>query len=212
MSEQIKILVDGKDIKAKSGESLLTACLANDIYIPNLCHMEGMPHPPASCRLCFVEIEGTKGPVTSCAVQVENGMAVKTDTPDVRRLQRTALRLLLSVHDVSCKKCPANKKCELQKMAKFLGIGLTCKPFERRLKDPASDDSHPLVHLYLNRCVLCGKCVHVCGNQGPAFTKRGFETVVGFYGKIETPPEFCANCLACAEVCPTAAITLKTQT
>ena len=99
----VKLIVDDREIEAAEGATLLQACLKNDIYIPNLCHMEDMAHPAALCRMCFVEIEGQDKPVASCTITVSENMVVKTDTPAVRRLQRRALRLLLSVHDVDCK-------------------------------------------------------------------------------------------------------------
>ena len=76
-----KIRVDGKEIETKQGTTLLQACLDNDIYIPNLCFLESMEDPSASCRMCFVEIEGEKQPITSCTVNVKDDMVVKTDTP-----------------------------------------------------------------------------------------------------------------------------------
>jgi bidirectional [NiFe] hydrogenase diaphorase subunit len=96
----LKLRVDDQEIKTKEGKTVLQACLDNQIYIPNLCYLEDMESPSASCRMCFVEIEGMPQPVPSCTVQVNEDMVVKTDTPVVRQLQRTALRLLLSVHDV----------------------------------------------------------------------------------------------------------------
>ena len=107
----VRIIVDDREIEAREGTSLLQACLENNIYIPNLCYLEEMEHPQASCRMCFVEIEGEDEPVVSCSVRVQNGLVARTDTPFVRRLQRSALRLLLSVHDVDCANCAANKKC-----------------------------------------------------------------------------------------------------
>jgi len=108
-----KLIVDGREIEAQQGANLLQACLDNDIYIPNLCYLKEMQDPPSSCRLCFVEIEGYRQPVTACRVEIREGMVVKTDTEHVRRLQRTAFELLLSVHHVDCKNCPANRRCEL---------------------------------------------------------------------------------------------------
>ena len=131
-----KLLVDNKEIEVKEGTTLLKACLDNGIYIPNLCYLEGMEAPPASCRMCFVEIEGVEKPITSCTVKVKDDMVVKTDTLSVRRLQRAAFRLLLSVHHVDCKNCQANKKCELQHLAKFLKVGLKPKHLEVFLKEP----------------------------------------------------------------------------
>ncbi|MBW1802089.1 MAG: (2Fe-2S)-binding protein, partial [Deltaproteobacteria bacterium] len=98
----VTIRVDDRTIESREGVPLLQACLDNDIYIPNLCYLEGMDHPPASCRLCFVEIGDEEKPVLSCTVKVSEGMVVRTDTPRVRRLQRSALQLLLSVHHVDC--------------------------------------------------------------------------------------------------------------
>jgi bidirectional [NiFe] hydrogenase diaphorase subunit len=89
-------------------------------------------------------------------------MVVRTDTPAVRRLQKTGLRLLLSVHVVDCKSCPANKNCELQNLAKFLKVGLKPKTLKRYFKQPEADDTHPYLSYYPNRCVLCRKCLQVC--------------------------------------------------
>ncbi|MDM8523540.1 2Fe-2S iron-sulfur cluster-binding protein [Desulfococcaceae bacterium HSG8] len=210
----INILVDGKEIRSEEGGNLLQICLDNGIYIPNLCYLEGTGAPHASCRLCFVEVEGSDKPVTSCNVRVREGMVIRTDTPSVRQLQRTAFRFLLSMHHVKCKECPANKKCELQKIARFLKVGLKPKGLEHRLKKTEVDESHPVFNYYPNRCVLCGRCIHVCrrihGNPLLTFARRGIDTVISFYGEhqSELPGEKCA---ACVEICPVSAITLKTS-
>jgi NADH dehydrogenase/NADH:ubiquinone oxidoreductase subunit G len=208
-----KLWVDGKEIETKQGTTLLQACLDKDIYIPNLCFLESMEDPSASCRMCFVEIEGEKQPMTSCTVKVKDDMVVKTDTPAVRQLQRTALRLLLSVHHVDCKHCPANKKCELQRIAKFLKVGLKPKGLERYLKETEIDRNHPFLNHYPNRCVLCGKCVHICrrehGQSALTFAKRGFDTVISAYGQGEASSLNCEKCDVCVKICPVGALTLK---
>ncbi len=208
-----KLWVDGKEIETKQGTTLLQACLDNDIYIPNLCFLESMEDPSASCRMCFVEIEGEKQPMTSCTVKVKDDMVVKTDTSAVRQLQRTALRLLLSVHHVDCKHCPANKKCELQRIAKFLKVGLKPKGLERYLKETEIDRNHPFLNHYPNRCVLCGKCVHICRREHDqsalTFAKRGFDTVISAYGQGEASSLNCEKCDVCVKICPVGALTLK---
>lgn len=211
----VKLVVDKKEIQAEAGENLLHVCLQNGIYIPNLCYIEGMIDPPASCRMCLVEIEGLRNPIPSCTVTVKDGMIVKTDTDTVRRLQRTGLQLLLSVHDVDCGHCPANKKCELQRIAKFLKVGLKPKHLEARLKETKVDGGHPFLKYYPNRCVLCGKCIAVCkDSRGQAvltFAQRGLDTVVTSYGEEPSSTLFCNECHACVDICPVSAITIKTE-
>ena len=209
----LKILVDDKEIDVDEGTPLLQACLDNQIYIPNLCYLEDMESPSASCRMCFVEIEGIPQPVPSCTVQVKDDMVVKTDTPAVRQLQRTALRLLLSVHDVDCKNCHANKKCELQNIAKFLKVSLKPKRMEQYLKETQIDETHPFLIHYPNRCVLCGKCVHICrGKHGQSvltFAKRGFDTVISTYSATDASSLACGECDTCVKACPVGALALK---
>lgn len=209
----VTLFVDDKKIKAKEGTTLLQACLDNNIYIPNLCYLKDKEDPSASCRMCFVEIAGEETPATSCTVLVMEDMVVKTDTPAVRQLQRSALELLLSVHHVACKDCPANKKCGLQNIAKFLKVGLKPKRLDRYLKETEIDQSHPHLDYYPNRCVLCGKCVYVCrtqeGRSVLTFSQRGFDTVISFYGETDTISPACDQCSACVSICPVGALNLK---
>ena len=209
----ITLRIDGQEIEVAEGTNLLEACLAIGIYIPNLCYIEGMKHPPVSCRLCFVEIEGRDHPVSSCSVRVGEALVVHTDTPPVRQLQKTALQLLLSVHDVDCKNCPANRKCALQDMAKFLKVALKSKSLARLLKETQIDKRHPFFDYYPNRCVLCGKCVYVCRQRqnrpGLTFAKRGINTIISFYDRPQTESPPCDSCRACVEVCPVAALVAK---
>lgn len=209
----IKITVDDREIEAREGDNLLNTCLSNGIYIPNLCYMETPEHSPASCRLCFVEIDGYPQPVPSCQMTAGENMVVRTDTPAVRRLQRSALALLLSVHHVDCGHCPANKKCGLQQIARFLKVGLKPKHLERFLKDQETMDDHPFLVHHPNRCVLCGKCIEVCRDTHHAplmdFADRGFQTLIRFYGKTGENRATCSECRRCTDICPVAALTFK---
>lgn len=212
MNQSVSITVDAKPIEVGAGSNLLSACLANGIYIPHLCYLENV-HPAAACRLCFVEVEGRGGPVPACTVTVSGPLAVRTDTPAVRRLQKAGLQLLLSVHRIECRTCPANRRCELQRIAKFLKVGLRPGKLPQRFKQPEIDSSHPCLDYYPNRCVLCGQCVHVCRAQHRdvvlTFAKRGFDTVVGYYGLSDNPAHTCRDCRACVNVCPVSALLSK---
>ena len=211
----IPIVVDDRTIEIQPGTILLQACLDNGIYIPHLCHLEGVDRPAASCRLCFVEIEGQDQPVTACTVRIELPMSVKTDTKVVRQLQRSALNLLLSVHKVTCKTCPANQKCALQNIARFLKVGLKARGVPLQLKTQDCVDTHPVIDYWPNRCVLCGQCIHACrtANDQPlmTFAGRGFDTIISFYASphISSTDYPCNDCTACIEVCPVGALTHK---
>ncbi len=212
MSEnRITIFVDGKALKAREGEPLLKACLAGGIFIPNLCYMEGIDPLPVSCRLCFVAVEGRAQPVPSCSIPVREGLVVHTDTPEVRRLQRQGLRLLLSTHHVECARCPANRHCALQDMTRFLKVGL--KPKTVYLKAPPVRSEHPFLDYHVNRCVLCGRCVEICKARQDrpelTFIKRGFDTTLGFFPGGASNPQDLKTYRACVEACPVGALVLK---
>jgi len=206
----VRLVVDNRKIQTQDGVSVLQACLDNEIYIPNLCYLKEMDDPPGSCRMCFVEIDGYDQPITSCTVKVKEGMVVRTDTEHVRRLQRTAFELLLSVHQVDCKNCPANRKCELQRIAKFLHLGLKQKRFYQLEREVKIEQEHPCLEYVPSRCVLCGRCVFVCQRKNSqamlSFAKRGLDTVIAFFGEEDKARAACKECYACAEICPVAAL------
>ena len=212
----VKLTVNQKQVEAEPGTSLLKACLDNGIYIPNLCFMEHLDPGPASCRLCFVEIEGEQAPLTACTRLVEEDMVVRTDTPAVRRLQKTGLQLLLSVHHIDCRNCPANRKCPLQDLARYLKVGLKSKHLDQQLKTPEIDRSHPDLDYYPNRCVLCGKCLEVCRSRnGQAvftFANRGFDTVIHYFSAEGNDPFSCSPDHECAKICPVAALVPRSTT
>ena len=209
----IKLIVDEREIEVEEGKTLLRACLESGVYIPNLCFLEEMKNPPASCRLCFVEVEGENKPAVSCKVEPREGMVVRTDTAAVRQLQRTALRLLLSAHRVDCRNCPSHKKCELQRMARFLGVRLKSGQLEYLERDISSCFAHPFITYEPLRCVLCGRCVFTCREKNGysllTFAGRGFDTVVSFIGERDPARHSCNNCRACVESCPVSAIFMK---
>lgn len=189
---------------------MLHACLENAIFVPHLCHMAGRHPAPASCRLCFVSVHGEPQPVSACTTMVKQGMVVNTASEAALRLQRSALKLLLSTHDLDCRRCPANKRCALQRLARHLKVPLKPAHLSLKLKKTVLDDSHPCMDYYPNRCVLCGRCVHVCerkkGRAHMAVANRGLKTVISFYGAAERLEADCSACLACAAVCPVGAL------
>ena len=211
----VTLYIDNWEVQAEEGISVLQAALDCDIYIPHLCWIKEMDRPPASCRLCLVEIKGREKPVTACTTLVAEGLEVFTDTDTVRDLQRMALKLLLSVHDVDCGHCVANRRCELQDLAKFLKVKL--KPRDIPVFKPSHeiDTTHPLIDYNPNRCVLCGRCIYACqaksGRSFLSFGNRGFKTIISLMGTAGQDPVDCRSCLDCVVSCPTGALTEKAE-
>jgi bidirectional [NiFe] hydrogenase diaphorase subunit len=211
--KDIFLTIDGKTIKASEGQKILYAALENDIYIPNLCAIREKVEPPAACRLCFVEVEGWMEPVTACTEPVKEGMVVHTKGEIAQRLARTAAELILASHPVDCGHCLKNRSCELQKIAKHLGIKLKSKRLRKLERNLPIDDSLSLFMFDPNKCVLCGKCVWVCQDQlginAIGFTHRGFKRVVSTYQDKPLAESRCTQCGECVKACPVGALTFK---
>jgi bidirectional [NiFe] hydrogenase diaphorase subunit len=159
----VTITVDGKKIKAPEGQTILWAALDNDIYIPNLCAMREQNDSLAACRLCFVEIDGQEEPVTACTEPVREGMVIRTKGKAALRLARTSAELLLSNHASDCGHCARNRLCELQTVAKNLGIKLKTKRFRKLERNLPIDESSPV--LFLTVTSACS-AEDVCGCAG----------------------------------------------
>jgi bidirectional [NiFe] hydrogenase diaphorase subunit len=213
--KKVTLTIDGKEIKARDGEKLLWAALDNGIYIPNLCAIRERHEPSAACRLCWVEIEGIKGPVTACTREVEEGMVVNTRGEKALELARAGFELLMASHPVDCAHCLANGNCELQKIAKHLKTSLKTKRFRKLLRDLPIDDSNPLFVYDPNKCVLCGRCVWVCRRDVKSgllgFAHRGFERVLTTFEDEPIGENRCIECSRCVEVCPTGALSFKNK-
>lgn len=210
---RVTITVDSREMEAEAGKNLLFALLDGGIYIPNLCAMRGVEPPHGGCRLCYVEVEGMDGPVTSCTCTVEEGMVLHTRTEAVDRLMRAAFEMLLSCHRLECKRCPKNGRCELQTIAKARKLPLKGKGLPKLEPDFPVDESRPDMGLNPNRCVLCGKCVYVCNHKIEkgiiTFAQRGLSTVLSTFDGQPLAEQDCNGCTRCAEVCPVGAIYLR---
>lgn len=214
---KVNITIDGQQYQVPAGEKLLWAALDCGVYIPHLCANKDKERPDASCRLCFVEIEGFDAPVTSCTQEVFEGMVVKTRTPRVDRLVQTAFELLLSNHKLRCGKCPKNRQCELQKIARERKLKLKLTRLRQLLtEEKPVDDSTDLFIYDPNRCVLCGQCIwvdHKVVEVGAiGFINRGFKRKMGTFGDLPLAESRCTQCGECVKVCPVGALVFKEKT
>jgi hypothetical protein len=138
------LVVDGRPVSVGPGLTLLEACRESGAAIPSLCHLEGVS-PVASCRVCLVEVRGLERPVPACASPALEGMEVRTDSPALRSHRRSVAEMLFASGDHVCAHCPASGRCELQDLARAVGLDhLGDGPAPGAVRGGAGDASRPL--------------------------------------------------------------------
>jgi len=194
------------------GTTILDAAKSVGVNIPTLCHLEGFPAIGA-CRVCVVEVEGAKTLAASCVTPVADGMVVRTNTRRVREGRRTVVELLLSAHEGDCQTCHRSDDCELQTLARELGIEEVRYPGEKSRQ--VLDQSTPALVRDSAKCIHCRRCVTVCSEiqgVGALFPQgRGFGTVIGPAFAAGLDDVVCVQCGQCAAVCPVGAISERSQ-
>ena len=176
----VKLNIDGKEVEAEEGKTILEAARAAGINIPTLCYNE-KPVPYGECRVCTLEISknGRSKLVVSCVYQVEDGLLVKTSTPKVIKTRKMLLELMLG-------SAPA-----LKELAKEYGV------------------EKPRFKSEVTQCILCGQCVRYCaevkGANALTFVGRGVNRRVAFVDEV-VGKGVCMDCRQCYGVCPTGKI------
>ncbi len=227
------ITIDGRLIAFEGRPTLLEVARENDIFVPSLCDHPGL-EPYAACRLCLVEVQGRKGYVPACSTVTEEGMVVRTATPELAALRRGILELILAEHPhaclicseksacddykstirktgevTGCVLCPANGRCKLQQVVAAVGLDIVPFPSHRRPGEVRRDD--PFIDRDNSLCILCGRCVRVCqevrGASVLTFVSRGSGTVIGTALDRRLLDSGCQFCGACVDVCPTGSLT-----
>ncbi len=201
----VNIKINGKNYVEDSSLTILKACKKNGIHIPTLCYLfheeSNFEHKPASCRVCVVEIEGRRTLVPACATMISEGMEINTNNKKVIDARRTIVELILSNHPNDCLYCAKNGKCELQSLAKELGIRQV--RYGNNLSQENKEVEMRCLLKNASKCVLCTRCIDVCENiQGIgaiSSTMRGFNTII-------SSPNKCVSCGQCVQVCPTGAL------
>lgn len=203
----ITLKIDDKPVEMAPGSTVLEAARKLQVDMPTLCFDPRLV-PHGACRLCIVEIEGMRRPVTSCTTPVEEGMVVHTETERLERLRKTTVELLLSDHPNDCMVCIRAGSCTLQELAYKYKI--RDNRFRGEERDHDRVDANPFVQREQNKCVLCGLCVRVCdevqGVGAIGYANRGFDAKVCSPFEHDLDCEFCGQCIS---VCPTGALSAK---
>ena len=210
---EVKTLrIDGHEVSAHRGQTILEVARENGIEIPTLCHLEGLSSVGA-CRLCLVEIKGSNKLQAACVTSVFEGMEVTTQSERLRGHRRLILEMLFAERNHVCSVCVANGHCELQSLAQSEGLTHVRLPY----RNPALpvDASHERFTADHNRCILCTRCVRVCAEVEGVHVwdvmGRGIESTVITDLHEEWGKSTCTRCGKCVQVCPTGALFDKSK-
>src|SRR5438094_2889721 len=205
----VGVTIDGRDIEVVEGSTILDACRRLQVDTPTLCQLDNL-NPVNVCRVCVVELEGSRVLVPACSRKVEAGMKIATDSERVRHSRRLVLELLASSVDMSL--------CSPQVHGWLARYGATPGRFgadAATVAQPVKIDNDLYVRDY-SRCILCYKCVEACGVDAQntfaiGVAGRGFDAHISTEFTVPLPESACVYCGNCIGVCPTGALMFKSE-
>ncbi len=213
MENMITLEINDIPVEVPVGTSILDAAKSVQVKIPTLCYHPDLK-PWAACGICVVRAAGSPKLLRACCTEVAPGMKITTHDPDIVKVRRTVVELMLSSHPNDCLRCPRSGNCELQTIAADFGIREV--PYERRLQDTPIDDSTPSIVLDQKKCIKCGRCALVCQDMQNVwaleFIGRGENTRMAPAADVCLADSPCIKCGQCSAHCPVGAIYEKDET
>ncbi len=207
MTETVNLTIDGQEVSAEQGRTLLEVAREMGKNIPTICFHDATT-ANALCRICVVEVEGQRVLQPACIVKAGAGMKVQTRSEKVIRARRTILEMLASTMDLS-------EAADIQQMMVEYGASSERFPDAERRESEVKDDNPMYIRDY-SKCLLCWRCVQVCAEDAQYtfainFDGRGFETQIGTFFDKAIPQTSCVMCGQCVGVCPTGALKPKRE-
>jgi len=212
---EVKLKIDGKEVIATEGMTILEAARKAGFEIPTLCYHDGLS-AHGGCRLCVVEVKGSPRLLTSCTTPVTNGMEVSINTDRVKEARKFVMNLIMTERNHFCMFCEKSGRyeetdCELQKRA--YEVQIEHFPFPVYVNKYPIDTTSPVMVMDHNRCILCGRCVRVCSevvaNSTLDFSFRGSKALIASDTGLNRGESSCISCGACMQVCPAGALFSK---
>jgi NADH dehydrogenase/NADH:ubiquinone oxidoreductase subunit G len=205
--------LNGTQVSGRPGQTILELAQANGVDIPTLCHHADLS-PLGACRLCVVEVEGSRTLVGACHTPIAEGMVIHTHSPKVLASRRVIVELLLASHSGACYMCDKANMCELRKIAAELDVGLP--RFQVKKHYYQKEDISPYITRDLTKCIMCRRCVRACIEVAKknvfAVAYRGFDSKIVVDDDQPIDKEVCRDCGVCISYCPTGALSRPRET
>ncbi len=205
----INLIIDNKTVSVEKGKTILDAAKKINVRIPTLCHHEDLC-VAGNCRICVVQVEGSRTLTASCSTPAEEGMIIRTNTPKVRNARKDIVALLVSEHNTQCTTCYRSMNCELQSLSaeynidnnRYLSILKPNISIDRSSWSIEKDDS---------KCVRCQRCVRTCAElqhvNALTVSGKGKDMKISTFMELPLNEAICTNCGQCVIHCPTGALT-----
>ena len=206
---EITVTINGRKLTGRSGQTILELALQNGIEIPNLCYDPRLK-PTGACRLCLVEVEGQKGPVTACTFEIVPDMVIRTNTEEILAIRKTILELLFYEHRGVCTTCDENGNCRLQQYA--YDFQISEEVFNQPVPEPRDNytTGNEAIEYDPNKCIRCGRCIRICEevqmDSALTFRERAADIEVTTSFDIPLNDSTCELCGQCLSSCPTGAL------
>jgi NADH dehydrogenase/NADH:ubiquinone oxidoreductase subunit G len=207
-----RVTLNGNQVSGRPGQTILELAQENGVDIPTLCHHADLS-PLGACRVCVVEVEGSRTLVGSCHTPIADGMVIHTHSPKVLASRKVIIELLLASHSGACYMCDKANMCELRKIAAELDVGLP--RFQVKRHYYPKEDISPYITRDLTKCIMCRRCVRACTEIAKknvfAIAYRGFDAKIVVDDDQSIDKEVCRDCGVCIPYCPTGALSQPSE-